>query len=102
MSSSFTGCTAAPTWLRSRQGSRKRSYCAQRKVPKQAPAKLLSGPGKLCAALGINVAHSGLDLLADGEVRLFQSCGEDAHFGISRRIGVDYAGRCGRMALALL
>ena len=60
--------------------------------PETAPAKLLGGPGKLCAALGINVAHSGLDLLSDGDVRLFQSCGEDAKLGVSKRIGVDYAG----------
>jgi DNA-3-methyladenine glycosylase len=61
--------------------------------PETAPAKLLSGPGKLCAALGINVAHSALDLLADTDVHLFQSFGEDAHIGVSRRIGVDYAGK---------
>jgi DNA-3-methyladenine glycosylase len=60
--------------------------------PETAPAKLLSGPGKLCAALGIHVAHSGLDLLSDGEVRLFQSRGEEVRLGASRRIGVDYAG----------
>ena len=60
--------------------------------PETAPAKLLSGPGKLCAALGITVAYSGLDLLSDSDVRLFQSRGEDVRLGISRRIGVDYAG----------
>jgi DNA-3-methyladenine glycosylase len=60
--------------------------------PLQTPAKLLSGPGKLCAALGISVAYSGLDLLAEGDVRLFQPRGEDVSLGVSRRIGVDYAG----------
>jgi DNA-3-methyladenine glycosylase len=60
--------------------------------PGQTPAKLLSGPGKLCAALGIRVAHSGLDLLDNGDVRLFQSRGAEVRIGTSRRIGVDYAG----------
>ena len=60
--------------------------------PETAPTKLLSGPGKLCAALGINVDHSALDLLADGDVRLFQPFGEDTKIGVSKRIGVDYAG----------
>jgi DNA-3-methyladenine glycosylase len=60
--------------------------------PETAPTKLLSGPGKLCAALGIDVQHSGVDLLTDGDVRLFQSCEEDTKLGISKRIGVDYAG----------
>ncbi|HTY64996.1 MAG TPA: DNA-3-methyladenine glycosylase [Acidobacteriota bacterium] len=58
----------------------------------QAPANLLSGPGKLCAALGINISHSGLDLLADCDVRLFQPRKEKVRVGVSRRIGVDYAG----------
>jgi DNA-3-methyladenine glycosylase len=56
------------------------------------PLKLLSGPGKLCAALGITVASSGLDLLAKGDVRLFQSQDGYMKIGTSRRIGVDYAG----------
>jgi DNA-3-methyladenine glycosylase len=60
--------------------------------PGQTPPKLLSGPGKLCAALGIHVAHSGLDLLAHGELRLFQPRGEGVTIGTSTRIGVDYAG----------
>src|SRR6476659_1999206 len=34
-----------------------------------APVKLLSGPGKLCAALGITVRDSGRDLVGDGPVR---------------------------------
>jgi DNA-3-methyladenine glycosylase len=61
-------------------------------LPGQTPANLLSGPGKLCAALGINVSHSGLDLFADGDVRLFQPRSETVRVGVSRRIGVDYAG----------
>lgn len=31
---------------------------------------LADGPGKLCAALGVELDHDGLDLLADGAVRL--------------------------------
>jgi DNA-3-methyladenine glycosylase len=61
--------------------------------PKGAPAKLLSGPGCLCAALGITAESSGLDLLSGGDLRLFQhERVDDARIGISKRIGVDYAG----------
>ena len=58
----------------------------------QTPAKLLSGPGKLCAALGITVEYSGTDLLSDGDLRLFKAPGETPDIGVSKRIGVDYAG----------
>src|SRR5690349_19654605 len=34
--------------------------------PPGAPTRLLSGPGKLCAALGITTADSGRDLVGDG------------------------------------
>jgi DNA-3-methyladenine glycosylase len=60
--------------------------------PEGSPAKLLSGPGKLCAALGITVASSGIDLLANGDLRLFQNQSGNVKIGISRRIGVEYAG----------
>jgi DNA-3-methyladenine glycosylase len=60
--------------------------------PEGTPAKLLSGPGRLCAALGITTKSSGLDLLSGGDLRLFQGFMEDARIGTSRRIGVDYAG----------
>jgi DNA-3-methyladenine glycosylase len=56
------------------------------------PSKLLSGPGRLCAAMGITVADTGIDLLADGDIRLFQGHDACKEIGISKRIGVDYAG----------
>jgi DNA-3-methyladenine glycosylase len=61
--------------------------------PPDVPPKLLSGPGKLCAALGITVAASGRDLLGKGELRLFRRPrGAGPRVGVSTRIGVDYAG----------
>jgi DNA-3-methyladenine glycosylase len=59
--------------------------------PEGTPARLLSGPGKFCAALGITVAASGVDLLSGGDLRLFRGDGT-IDIGISKRIGVEYAG----------
>ena len=59
------------------------------------PAKLLSGPGRLCAALGITRVFSGLDLFSNGDVKLFHDRNGNVNsteIGVSRRIGVDYAG----------
>ena len=56
-----------------------------------APTRLMSGPGKLCAALGITAADSGIDLLDDG-LRIFRDSGKRPHLAVSPRIGVDYAG----------
>jgi DNA-3-methyladenine glycosylase len=61
--------------------------------PETAPVKLLSGPGKLCSALGLTVAFSGLDLLGNGEVRLFHREEAERPLGISARIGINYAGK---------
>jgi len=58
--------------------------------PEGTPPKFLSGPGRLCAAFGITVAASGIDLLSGGDLRLFQ--GQQRNIGISKRIGVEYAG----------
>ena len=55
-----------------------------------APARLLSGPGKLCAALGITTRDSGADLLG-GQIRIFAGPGRRRRIGVSPRIGVDYA-----------
>jgi len=54
--------------------------------------RLLSGPGKLCAALGITVAATGIDLLSCGDFRLFHGPPEKRTIGVSKRIGVKYAG----------
>ena len=58
-----------------------------------APARLLSGPGKLCAALGITGDASGSDLLGDGDLRILRRPrARRPRIGVSARIGVDYAG----------
>ncbi len=60
--------------------------------PQGTPARLLSGPAKLSAGLGITVDSSGTDLLASGDLRLFHNGSECRNVGTSPRIGVDYAG----------
>jgi len=60
--------------------------------PQGTPPRLLSGPARLCAALGITRISSGLDLLAGNEMRLLFSSGPKARIGTSARIGIDYAG----------
>jgi DNA-3-methyladenine glycosylase len=60
--------------------------------PEGAPSRLLAGPGKLCAALGITTRHSGGDLLA-GPVRILVPARRARRrLGVSPRIGIDYAG----------
>ena len=61
-------------------------------VPSGGHAKLMSGPGKLCAALGVTVALTGADLLGHEDLRLFQGEGRPVRIGTSKRIGVEYAG----------
>ena len=60
--------------------------------PAGTPVKLLSGPGRLCSALGITVTSSGVDLLGGGDIHLMRRRGKAAAIGISPRIGIDYAG----------
>ena len=57
-----------------------------------APARVLSGPGRLCAALGITTRDSGRDLLGDGPIRIFRRRGRLPRIAVATRIGVDYAG----------
>jgi DNA-3-methyladenine glycosylase len=67
--------------------------------PEGTPVKLLSGPGRLSAALGISTKFSGMDLLSGGKIRLFHSNGERRAIGVSRRIGIDYAGEAAEWPL---
>jgi DNA-3-methyladenine glycosylase len=61
--------------------------------PPGAPPRLLSGPGKLCAGLGITRLDSGRDLVSDGAIAIFRKRGSRRpRIGVSSRIGVDYAG----------
>ena len=61
--------------------------------PQGTPARLMSGPGRLCSALGVTVALSGADLLAGGDLRMFGKPREKkTRIQVSPRIGVDYAG----------
>ncbi|MCA1580380.1 MAG: DNA-3-methyladenine glycosylase [Acidobacteria bacterium] len=61
--------------------------------PGGLPARLLSGPGKLCAGLGITVADSGRDLAGAGPIRIFRRRrARRSRIIASPRIGVDYAG----------
>jgi DNA-3-methyladenine glycosylase len=60
--------------------------------PPGAPPRLLTGPGRFCAALGITTSRSGVDLAAVGDLRIFRRRGRRVRIGVSPRIGVDYAG----------
>jgi DNA-3-methyladenine glycosylase len=51
-----------------------------------------SGPGKLCAALGITLADKGRDLTRAGDFFVADAGGPPPARAASRRIGVDYAG----------
>ena len=61
---------------------------ARRGVPARS-RELTNGPGKLCAALGLDRAAYGLDLCGE---ELFLTEGPHGAIGTSPRINVDYAG----------
>jgi DNA-3-methyladenine glycosylase len=68
--------------------------------PEATPPKLLSGPGKLCAGLGITVADSGRDLVEGDPIRVFRPRRRRRfEIGVTPRIGVDYAGEAARWPL---
>ena len=76
-----------------RQGDPQAVLLRAAEGPTGAPARLLSGPGKLTAALGITAAATGADLLGMASVqRLPATAGPRPRIGVSPRIGVDYAG----------
>lgn len=63
-----------------------------RRPKAKTDAQLCAGPGRLCAALGIDRDCYGLDLTGD---RLFLTLGQplpEEKIGVSARVGVDYAG----------
>ncbi len=59
--------------------------------PAEAP-RLLAGPGKLCAGLGITTRSSGVDLVG-GTIRILVPARRPRRrLAVSPRIGIDYAG----------
>lgn len=75
-----------------RQGDAQAVLLRAAEGPEGCPVRLLSGPGKLCAALGITVTDSGLDLLSGVSTHIFRRRGKTPRIGVSSRIGVDYTG----------
>jgi len=70
--------------------------------PDGAPLGLLAGPGRLCAALAITRKASGTDLLESGDFRIFRRRGRRLRIGVTRRVGVDYAGAAAAWPLRFL
>jgi DNA-3-methyladenine glycosylase len=63
---------------------------AERRCMASSRRELTNGPGKLCAALGLDRRHYGIDLCGRD---LFLAEGEAGRIGRSKRINIDYAGR---------
>jgi DNA-3-methyladenine glycosylase len=59
----------------------------------------LTGPGKLCAGLGITRADNGIDLVRSEEMFVADDGAPPPPRGASTRIGVDYAGAWARRRL---
>ncbi len=53
---------------------------------------LCSGPGKLCAAMDINLRHYGIDLCGD-ELYIIDE-GRKYDIAVSKRVNIDYAEEC--------
>jgi DNA-3-methyladenine glycosylase len=61
--------------------------------PTEAPSRLLAGPGKLCAGLGITRSASGEDVAEGERFAIFRRPrARRPRIGVSARVGVDYAG----------
>jgi DNA-3-methyladenine glycosylase len=60
--------------------------------PPEAPERLMSGPARLCAALGVTKTASGVDLVESERFRIFLRAGRRPAIAVSSRVGVDYAG----------
>jgi DNA-3-methyladenine glycosylase len=56
------------------------------------PPSLLSGPGRLCAAMGISKTLTGADLIGNPEIMIGKRNDPAPRIASTRRIGVDYAG----------
>ncbi len=68
---------------------------AARGRPTDRTARLAAGPARTCQALGVDLRHDGLDLLAGDELWLAtDGSGGMPHddIAVGPRIGVDYAG----------
>jgi DNA-3-methyladenine glycosylase len=71
--------------------------------PAQGPPRLMAGPGRLCASLGIVAADSGHDLLSGGPVAILRPRRpRRAAIAVTARIGVDYAGESAAWPLRFL
>ncbi len=97
-----TACTAAPTSSRGAQGVPEAVLLRAAEGGSLAPERLLSGPGKLCAALGITTADSGADLLGEGALRVLRAPGRRPRLGVSRAHRGGLRGRRRRVAAAVL
>jgi DNA-3-methyladenine glycosylase len=66
----------------------------------ELPVRTFSGPGKLCAALGITRADKGLDLCAeDAALYVADDGAPPPRLARSARVGVEYAGAWARRRL---
>lgn len=55
----------------------------------------LSGPGRLCRALGIGLSHNGADLTGDA-IWFEEDGARPPQLAVGRRVGVEYAGAWAR------